>query len=86
MLNFWKSLAYQLKENTYLEQEEIQQHRRSTRIQDIVGHGLVLLPAFRKVLDGCMVKSVSRYPPQMLSMPPRSMNLLQVHSWCLLVL
>ena len=25
-------------------------------------------------------------PPKMLSIPPQSMNLLQVHSWCLLVL
>ena len=87
MLNFWKSLAYQLIENTYLEQEEIQQHCRSTQIQEGVGHGLVLLPEFRKFLDGHMVKSVSQYPtPQMLSMPLQSTNLLQVHSWFLLVL
>ena len=63
MLNFWKSLVYQLIENTYLEQEERQQCHRSTQIQEGVGHGLVSLPALRKVLDGHMVKSVSKYPP-----------------------
>ena len=28
------------------------------------GHGLVLLPAFGKFLNGHMVKSVSKYPPE----------------------
>ena len=63
MLNFQKSLDYQLIENTYLEQEERQQRHRFTQIQEGVGHGLVSLPTLRKLLDRCMVKSVSKYPP-----------------------
>ena len=47
MLDFRKSLAHQLIENDYFDQEAESQRRRSTRIQEGIGHGLMSLPPFK---------------------------------------
>ena len=36
----------------------------SLQIQEEQGHGLLSLPAYKNLLDRCMVTSVSRYPPK----------------------
>ena len=48
MMEFRKQLAYKLIENDYLEKEEAALHRRSTRIQEGIDHGLLSLPLFKK--------------------------------------
>ena len=47
-MEFWKQLAYELIKNEYLEKEEAALCRRSTRIQEGIGHGLLSLPPFKK--------------------------------------
>ena len=64
MLDFRKSLAHQLIENEYFDQEAESQRRRSTRIQEGIGHGLMSLPPFKIFLGGRMVPSDSKYPPK----------------------
>ena len=64
MLNFWKSLASQLIENTYLEQEEIQHHCRSTGIQEGVGHGLVLLQHSENSWTDVWLSQCPNIPPK----------------------
>ena len=73
MLDFWKSLSHQLIENEYFDQEAESQHHRSSRIQEGIGHGLMSLPPYRKILGGRMVPSDSKYPP-------KNADLLQMHS------
>ena len=43
MVDFRKSLSHQLIENDYFDQKAEAQHRRSTRIQEGIGHGLMSL-------------------------------------------
>ena len=62
MLEFQKQLAYELIENDYLEKEEAAMRRRSTRIQEGIGHGLLSLPPFKKVVGTKVVTSMSKYP------------------------
>ena len=50
MLDFWKSLLHQLIENEYFDQEAESQHRRSTRIQEGIGHGLMSVPPYENIL------------------------------------
>ena len=72
MLEFRKQLAYELIENDYLEKEEAALRRRSTRIQEGIGHGLLSLPPFKKFVGMKGVTLMSKYPP-----PPPQMQLLQ---------
>ena len=62
MLEFWKQLAYELIENDYLEKEEAAMRRRSTRIQEGIGHGLLSLPPFKKIVGTKVITSMSKYP------------------------
>ena len=62
MLEFRKQLAYKLIENDYLEKEEAALHRRSTRIQEGIGHGLLSLPPFKNFVGTKVVTSMSKYP------------------------
>ena len=62
MMEFRKSLVHQLIENRFLEQESRAEHRRSARIQQSIGHGLLHLPPFKKILNGRIVNAKSRYP------------------------
>ena len=62
MLEFRKQLAYELIENDYLEKEEAAMRRRSTRIQEGIGHGLLSLPPFKKFVGTKIVTSMSKYP------------------------
>ena len=64
MLDFRKSLSCQLIENEYFDQEAESQLRRSSRIQEGIGHGLMSLPPYRFFLGGRMVPSDSKYPPK----------------------
>ena len=64
MLEFRKQLAYELIENDYLEKEEAAMRRRSTRIQEGIGHGLLSLPPFKKFVGTKVVTSMSKYPPK----------------------
>ena len=64
MLDFRKSLSHQLIENEYFDQEAESQHRRSSRIQEGIGHGLMSLPPYKNFLSGRMVPSDSKYPPK----------------------
>ena len=64
MLDFRKSLLHRLIENDYFDQEAESQHHRSTRIQEGIGHGLMSLPPYKKILGGRMVPSDSKYPPK----------------------
>ena len=67
MLEFRKQLAYELIENDYLEKEEAALHRRSTRTQERIGHGLLSLPTFKKI---CWDKSCHFY----VQIPPKKCN------------
>ena len=62
MLEFRKQLAYELIENDYLEKEEAAMRRRSTRIQEGIGHGLLSLPPFKKFVGTEVITSMSKYP------------------------
>ena len=62
MMSFHKSIAFELIENIYLEQEETAQRCRSQHLHLSIGHGLVSLPPFKKFLDGNLVMSKSKYP------------------------
>ena len=62
MLDFQKSLSHQLIENEYFDQEAESQLRRSSRIQEGIGHGLMSLPPYKNFLGGRMVPSDSKYP------------------------
>ena len=64
MLDFRKSLSHQLIENEYFDQEAESQLRRSSRIREGIGHGLMSLPPYKKFLGGRMVPSDSKYPPK----------------------
>ena len=64
MLDFRKSLSHQLIENDYFDQEAESQHRRSTRIQEGIGHRLMSLPPYKEILGGRMVPCDSKYPPK----------------------
>ena len=83
MLDFRKSLLHQLIENEYFDQEAESQHRRSTRIQEGIGHRLMSLPHYKYFLGSQMVPSDLKYPP-----PPKNgqflqkggVDLLQMHS------
>ena len=63
MVEFWNQLAYKLIENDYLEKEEAALHRRSTRIQEGIGHGLLSLPPFKIFVGTKVVTSMSKYTP-----------------------
>ena len=78
-MEFWKQLAYELIENDYLEKEEAALHRRSTRIQEGIGRGLLSLPPFKKFVGTKVVTSMSKYPPKMQILQKRGMHVLQVH-------
>ena len=62
-MEFQKQLAYELIKNDYLEKEEAASHRRSTRIQEGIGHGLLSLPPFKTFVATKVVTS-SKYPPK----------------------
>ena len=62
MLEFRKQLAYKLIESDYLEKEEAAMCRRSIRIQEGIGHGLLSLPPFKKFVGTKVVTSMSKYP------------------------
>ena len=47
MLDIRKSLSHQLIENDHFDQEAESQRRRSTRIQERIGHGLMSLPPYK---------------------------------------
>ena len=64
MMSFHKSIAFKLIKNKYLQQEETSQRRRSQHLCLSIGHGLVSLPLFKKFLDGNLVMSKSKYPPE----------------------
>ena len=58
MMDFRKDLAHQLIENKYLVQEIRSDCRRSVRIQQGIGHGLLSLPPFKIFLmDGWSIPS-----------------------------
>ena len=78
-MEFRKQLAYELLENDYLEKEEAALCRRSTRIQEGIGHGLLSLPLFKKNFETKVVTSMSKYPPKMQVLQKRGMHALQVH-------
>ena len=81
MLDFRKSLSHQLIENDYFDQEAESQRRRSTRIQEGIGHGLMSLPPYKNFLGGRMVPSDSKYPPKKVQfLQKRGSDLLQMHS------
>ena len=80
MLEFWKQLAYELIENDYLEKEEAAMRRRSTRIQEGIGHGLLSLPPFKKFAGTKVVTSVQIPPKKVQLLQKRGMHVLQVHS------
>ena len=63
-MDFQKQLAYELIENDYLEKEEAALHRRSTRIQEGIGHGLLSLPPFKNFVGTKIFTSMSKYPPK----------------------
>ena len=63
-MEFRKQLAYELIENEYLEKEEAALHRRSTRIQEGIGHGLLSLPPYKKFVGTKIVTSMSKYTPK----------------------
>ena len=52
MLDFRKSLSHQLIENEYFDQEAESQQRRSSRIQEGIGHRLMSLPPYKNFLGG----------------------------------
>ena len=79
MMEFRKQLAYELIENDYLEKEDTALRRRSTRIQEGIGHGLLSLPPFKKFVWTKVVPSMSKYPPKMQLLQKRGMHILQVH-------
>ena len=79
-MEFQKRLAYVLIENEYLEKEEAALHRRSTRIQEGIGHGLLSLPPYKKFVGTKIVTSMSKYPQKMQLLQKRGMHLLQVHA------
>ena len=81
MLDFRKSLSHQLIQNDYFDQEAESQCCRSTRIQEGIGHGLMSLPPFKKILGGPMVPSDLKYPPKLAQfLQKRGADLLQMHS------
>ena len=67
MLEFQKQVASELIENDYLENEEAALRCRSTRIQEGIGHGLLSLPQFKKIVGTKVVTSMSKYPPKNLN-------------------
>ena len=62
-MEFQKQLAYELIENDYLKKEEAALHHRSTRIQEVIGHGLLSLPPYKKFVGMKIVTSMTKYPP-----------------------
>ena len=77
MLEFRKQLAYELNENDYLEKEEAAMRRRSTRIQEGIGRGLLSLPPFKKFVGTKIVTSMSKYPQKKCKYHKR-----EVHMYC----
>ena len=62
MLDFWKRLSFELIENAYMKEEDRVECHRSARIREQIGHGLVLLPPWKKVSGGHLITSVPKYP------------------------
>ena len=65
MLSYRKKLTYELIENAYIKREELQEQlsrspRRSKRLLEETGHGLVSVPPNKKFKDGWLVSSKSR--------------------------
>ena len=82
MLDFRESLSHQLIENEYFDQEAESQCRRSPRIQEGIGHGLMSLPPYKKILGSQMVPSDSKYPQKVQILQKRGADLPQMHSRC----
>ena len=71
MMSFRKSIAFELIENKYLEQEEMAQRHRSQHLHLSIGHGLVLLSPIQKVFrwKSCHVQ-VQIPPKKVQDLPP----------------
>ena len=80
MLDFRKSLLHQLIENEYFDQEAESQLRRSSRIQEGIGHGLMSLPLYKIFWEVVWCLLTRNTPQKVQFLQKRGSDLLQMHS------